>query len=938
VNLLEAAAEFPEQKLFKLPILDPADRHKVLVSWNSTAAPYPADRPLHHLIEEQVARTATAVAVESGEFCLTYGQLNQQANRLAQYLRERGVKANEPVAICMKRSPDLAVAMLATLKAGGLYVPIDPNYPGERVKYMLEDCQARIVLTQSTENLPASAQISDVFCMDRDWEQVATREDGDLACDVVGQDLAYIIYTSGSTGAPKGTEITHSALVNFLYSMQQQPGLKASDILFSVTSPSFDIFGLELWLPLLVGARVVLASQEEVVDGAQLCKGLMKSQATVMQATPATWRMLLVAGAPISRSLKALCGGETLPADLAVDLLSRGIELWNMYGPTETTVWSTIEPIKDTRERITIGRPVANTAAYVLDSNMQPVPIGVTGELFLAGAGVARGYFRRPELTEEKFLSDPFGTFAAGRMYRTGDLARFLADGRLECLGRTDHQIKIRGYRIEPGEIEARLAAHPQLAQAVVVLRQDRNQNQRLIAYIVACDGQSVPATVELQRFLRERLPDYMIPSAFVALPSLPLTPNGKVDRKALPAPHQNDPVAVGSANPAVNQCLTPQESILTDLWKELLDVSSILPTDDFFALGGHSLLAARMFSRLEQQYRRPLPVALLFRSPTIRTLAREIDNYPPTVEGPKIFTFRANGQKPPLILMPSLDGSVLMWRDLVLQLPDDRPVGGVYLAGDSMFAENLRMADLARLIAVEIVEHYPNGPYHLAGYSFGGMLAFEVAVQIKALGKEVGILTVMDIGPEQMHVGSALEVLYYSGQIATNILIRSWDALRNERWSKLVSLVFRRLNLLWRYWFTRKDNPTSDYDMAYEYLFAGVDLPERLHQRITVNLRRGIGFKPGKYAGNLLLLRSTKRSMFGPFQRDLGWGEHVAGKVDVVALKGAHNDVIDLQQLQAVSGILSETFATYDEENGPTQPPKTLRFTPESTVHRKAR
>ncbi len=451
LELLNSVTNNPDQPLTHLALLSPAQRAQLLVTWNDTAADYPRQLSVHELLAQQVTRTPDSTALVFGKSRLSYRELDRKANQLARYLQRAGIGRGDLVAVCTERSPELVVGLLGTLKAGAAYVPVDPQYPAARIAGMIEDSDARLLLTTRGCDQAIGA-ISDKprLCLDRDWHEVA-----DLDCDKLTEtsdplDLAYVIYTSGSTGKPKGVQITHRALVNFLWSMRERPGLKADDVLLSVTSFSFDIFGLELFLPLIVGARVELTGGEEMVDGRLLAERLARCGATVLQATPVSWRMLLAVGFRPSNKLKALCGGEALSPDLAAELLETGVDLWNMYGPTETTIWSCVEQVRAANDRIiSIGRPIANTQAYVLDAQMQPTPIGVVGQLYLGGVGLALGYLRRPELTAEKFVPNPFRSHERELIYDTGDLARFLPDGRLECVGRIDHQVKIRGFRIE---------------------------------------------------------------------------------------------------------------------------------------------------------------------------------------------------------------------------------------------------------------------------------------------------------------------------------------------------------------------------------------------------------------------------------------------------------------------------------------------------------
>ncbi|MEA2601550.1 MAG: hypothetical protein QOF89_2542, partial [Acidobacteriota bacterium] len=593
-ELLAAVVVSSTLGLAEVSLLPAAERRQLLVEWNATERETPAGC-VHEWIAAQAARTPDAVAVVFGGESLTCRQLDRRANGLALRLLEQGVGPEVRVGIALERSLEMVVALLGVLKAGGAYVPLDPSYPAERLAFMREDAGLATVLTE--ESL-------------RDIPEVARAPRSGVGAD----NAAYVIYTSGSTGRPKGVQISHGALANFLASMAETPGLTSEDRLLAVTSLSFDIAGLELYLPLMVGGRLVLASREEAADGRRLRELIAESGATVLQATPATWHMLLESGWQGGEGLKALCGGEALSPVLAASLRQRVGSLWNVYGPTETTVWSTVEEIRG-EGPILVGRPIANTEAYVLDGVGQPAPVGVPGELLLGGAGLARGYLGGPELTAERFVPDPFGR--GSRLYRTGDLARYRADGRLECLGRIDYQVKVRGFRIELGEIEAALGRHPEVAAAVVVAREEGSGDRRLVAYVVT-RRTGADLSDELRSWVRQSLPEYMVPAAWMFLAELPLTPNGKVDRKALPAPVSE---AGGAVAPR-----TPTEEVLAGIWARVLGLESVGSEDRFFHLGGHSLLATQVISRVREAFGVELPLRQIFETPTLAGLARSID------------------------------------------------------------------------------------------------------------------------------------------------------------------------------------------------------------------------------------------------------------------------------------------------------------------------
>ncbi|WP_315790941.1 amino acid adenylation domain-containing protein [Fischerella sp. JS2] len=623
-TLLSGIVANPEQRLEALPLLSEAEQQQLLVEWNDTEAEYP-NQCIHQLFAAQVERTPDAVAVVFQDEQLTYTQLNQRANQLAHYLQKLGVKPEVLVGICLPRSVEMLVGLLAILKAGGAYVPIDPAYPQQRLALMLEDAQVSVLLTSVELAGQLPEHQAKVVCLDADWEKISKQSIDNPINKASTENLAYVIYTSGSTGRPKGVQIPHGAVVNFLSTMRQTPGLTQDDILLSVTTLSFDIAALELYLPLIVGARLIVVSREVASDGVQLSKQLDLHQANVMQATPATWRLLLGAGWQGSKQLKILCGGEALDRSLASQLLERSKQVWNLYGPTETTIWSAVQIVENKTEQtdsiVSTGRPIANTQFYVLDQHQRLVPIGVPGELYIGGAGVARGYLNRPELTAEKFIPNPFHKEAGGRLYKTGDLVRLRSDSSMEFLGRIDNQVKLRGFRIELGEIEAFLNQYPGVETSIVLSREDQPDSQRLVAYVVLQPNQT-QTIPELRHFLKSKLPNYMVPTAFVTLEALPLTPNGKVDRRALPAPDQTRPELETTYQPPQNDL----EQTIANIWQEVLHVNEVGIYDNFFELGGQSLLLVQVHSKLQKILPRDLSLVEMFQYPTISSLAKYLN------------------------------------------------------------------------------------------------------------------------------------------------------------------------------------------------------------------------------------------------------------------------------------------------------------------------
>ncbi|GAC1348926.1 MAG: hypothetical protein NVSMB19_01510 [Vulcanimicrobiaceae bacterium] len=640
-TLLEACVATPACPVSRLPLLAVAERRRLAGEWNGTAAEIPRGRSVADLVEAQAARHPGAVAVADEDTALTYGELLAGAASMAARLRAAGVVPGTLVAVALDRSAGMLTALLGIWKAGAAYVPIDPGFPPLRLAENLVDCRPPVIVTERAlrtfvddvvsgaalvapadgrEAAPYRPQI--LTLEDASGSRAGAASDTPPASSerrATAEDLAYVIYTSGSTGRPKGVAVRHASVVNFLTSMAREPGLAATDVVLAVTTLSFDIAGLELWLPLTVGARVFIAPRSAAADGARLLRLLETAGATMMQATPATWQLLLAAGWDGRAGLTMLCGGEAMPPELAAQLVARGRALWNMYGPTETTIWSALQCVT-AGSPIRLGRPIANTQLHVLEPGGDLAPFGVAGELHIGGAGVAAGYHGRPQLTAERFVADPFATAAGARLYRTGDLVRRERNGSLEFLGRLDQQVKLRGFRIELGDVEAALTACSGVAQTTVVLHDDPRTGPRLIAYYTS--RAPVAEAADLRRALAKRLPEYMVPAHFVRLPSLPLTANGKLDRAALPDP------ATLEREPAARTA-PPQTAIEVEIaavWRGLLGVTSLGRDDDFFALGGHSLLAVRALNALNELFAVRLTLATLFEVRTIAGVGAAIE------------------------------------------------------------------------------------------------------------------------------------------------------------------------------------------------------------------------------------------------------------------------------------------------------------------------
>ncbi len=621
LSILTAITDDATAAITDISLLSDAEKQMMLTHWNQTQLPYDLSVPVSRLFEQQVSLYPEKTAACFKEFQLSYAQLNMRANQVAHYLHSLDIGRNAVVGIYMDRSLEMLIGVIGIMKSGAAYMPLDPAFPLDRISFMIEDSATPLILTQAHLTQTISHHDAQVLCIDTDRDTIEPFPTTNLSQTPPAEDIAYLIYTSGSTGLPKGVQIPNRALINFLLSMQEAPGIEVNDVVLAETTLSFDIAGLELFLPLISGASIALVDKETGYDGALMQQAIDRYGATILQATPASWRILLESGWQGSSRLKALCGGEALPQELAAQLLNCCREVWNMYGPTETTIWSTVSRIESTDEPILIGRPIANTTIYILDDKLCPAPIGVPGELHIGGDGLARGYLNRPELTEEKFISAPFSEHPDMRIYKTGDLARYRADGRIECLGRLDHQVKIRGFRIELGEIETHLSENPAVRKNVVIAREDSPGNKYLAAYIVPETGLQ-PSSQQLRTYLQGFLPDYMIPSAFVTVDTLPLTPNGKIDRRALPVPE----ISMQTNQTAFEAPRTPMEKTIAAIWSEVLGVDQVGIYDNFFNLGGHSLIATRVVAKLRaSDLALEVPVRTLFEQPTIAELTEWI-------------------------------------------------------------------------------------------------------------------------------------------------------------------------------------------------------------------------------------------------------------------------------------------------------------------------
>jgi amino acid adenylation domain-containing protein len=900
----------PAEKIAGMSMLTAAERQQLLVGWNDTKRDYPRETPLAALVEAQVERTPNAIAVVHGEQQLTYADLNDQANQLAHELRKHGAGPNQLVGLCVDRSLGLIVGLLAIVKAGAAYLPLDPMLPAERLRYMLEDSGVQIIVTEKS----LLGELSEfagtmVLLEDAGWLS-NPRNNPSIA--VRPEDLAYLIYTSGSTGKPKGVQVPRGALTNCLWSMREWLELTEHDRLLAVTTISFDMAGPEIWLPLLVGATTVVASRESTFDGNAL-RGLLEQHSiTLLQATPVTWRLLFDAGWRGEPDLQAVCGGEAMPPELAAQLAPVVKRAWNFYGPTETTIWSTGYRLTSGEQPILIGRPLANTRCYILDEQQQPVPIGVIGELYIGGDGLACGYRNRPELTAEKFVADPFLESGA-RMYRTGDMARYRVDGNIECLGRLDQQVKIRGYRIELGEIEAALKDQPEIDHAVVIAREDSTGDKRLAAYLVAPKALE---SSELRKRLKLFLPDYMLPSAYVFLDRLPVSPNGKIDRNALLAIPETQAARVGIYDAPRSSI----EEVLARIWAVELGVQRIGIHDDFFEMGGDSLSAVRLMMKTRALFPEFQPsFALLLKSPTVAQFAHALRGRQP--HGSYLVAMREGSERPPLFCVHGAGGNVFSTRDLASAMPLGQPVYCFQARGlDGQSAPFSSVEETAQCYIDEIRKVRPHGPYFLSGGCYGGLVVFEMARRLHALGEDVAMVAMIDTRNSAYgRFISKPRLLYFYASFLLRRSTHHLKALGRTKPRDWVSFFSGRASA-----FLNQARGLNGAAPAGHGNPSAIDAPpadgeapvgpgdwmevlDRIEEAARAAERN---FIPKPYDGHLLVFRPKTRDD-DPFRDEaLGWRPLAMGGVTAYELEGDHLGITSEPRVQKLAELLAKHLA----------------------------
>lgn len=751
-TLLEAVVADPTQPVATVPLLTPEERHKIIYEWNDTKAPAPTQFCLHQMVEHQVAKTPDAVAVLFEGQAFTYRQINERANRLAHYLRTLSFGPGTLVGVCLQRRVEMIVAVLGVLKSGAAYVPLDAVYPPDRLAFMLEDTKAPVVLTQRAlrDRLPATE--AKLLCLDELDAELAVQSADNPTGSISSDSRAYIIYTSGSTGRPKGVILRHAPAVNLIHRVNTTFKVGPGDRLLFVTSLSFDLSVYDVYGTLAAGSTLRIATEAELRDPERLVRILKEEPITFWDSAPPMLQQLspffsLVPAPGPTRLRLVFLSGDWIPVPLPdhVRQTFAGAEVISLGGATEAAIWSNFFSIGEVEPHwpsIPYGKPIQNARYHVLDTSLQPVPVGIAAELHIGGPCLADGYLNRPELTAEKFIPDPFfPNESDAKLYKTGDLARYFPDGNLEFLGRIDHQVKVRGYRIELGEIETVLVQHPAVRESVVVARSDSSGQKVLVGYVVFRPGQQTSVET-LRQFMAAKLPEYMVPQHIVMLEKFVLSPNGKIDRKALPAPEQ----AQESCQRRIITARDETEQMLVAIWEDVLKLNPISVIDSFFDLGGHSLLATQLVAKIKQLLGVSVPLASLFTSPTVEKLAKQIRQDVQIAPG-YLVRLHPEGTKPPLFLIPGIGGHVYLFHKFAQRLGSDQPVYGLKAIGiDGSERPPDRIEDIAARYIQEVTAICPNGPLQLGGYSLGAQIAFEMAVRLQQQGRQVDRLLVFDM------------------------------------------------------------------------------------------------------------------------------------------------------------------------------------------------
>jgi amino acid adenylation domain-containing protein len=915
-TLLESIVANPEQRILDLPLLTAPERQQLLIDWNKTTRDYKQNKCFHQLFETQVEQSPNAIAVVFEDKRLTYRELNIQANQLAHHLQQLKVGPDVLVGICLERSLEMIVGLLAIFKAGGAYLPLDPTYPQERLNFMLEDAKVSILLTHSClVSLFGEDREDLIVCIDKNWATITQYSQENPTSLVKFDNLAYIIYTSGSTGKPKGVLVEHRGLSNLAQAQIDVFNVQPSHRILQFASLSFDAAIFEIVMGLATGASLYLAKKEHILPGKALLQFLREKAITHVTLPPAVLAALPTESLPTLQTI--ICAGETCSQEIVKQWWSAKRRFFNAYGPTEATVWSSIAEIQTPDATPSIGQPIANTQIYILDQHLQPVPIGIPGELYISGHGLARGYLNQPKLTAQKFIPNLFSKQKSIRLYKTGDLARYKPNGDIEFLGRLDNQLKIHGFRIELLEIETVLSQYESVKQAIVIVQENTYHDKYLIAYIVF-NSKQLPTTIELRNFLKEKLPEYMVPKAFVTLDSLPLTPHSKVDRLVLKSLETSTHILRDKA------FITPRsltESKLAKIWEEILNIEQVGIHDNFFDLGGDSLLTVRLLEQIRKQFERDLSLTELFLNPNIENLAASLTSQTEFPSWSPLVPIQPLGSNPPFFCVHPIFGVVFPYYELAHHLGKNQPFYGLQPIGlDGKNAPLTRIEDMAAHYIEAIRSVQPQGPYFLGGWSFGGLVAFEMAQQLQKSGDKVAVLAMLDtLAPISDNVPSFPKALKFFLDTVTRyiwpfffdyfyLMIASNQKQINNFTSRIPHFL-KLTNWLRNHPYSHflfKDKSSANLISEESRLRLLSEFSIRPMLRVFyANSQAVLNYVPKVYPQQITLLKTSIKSNILKPDPSMGWNKLAIGKTEIHSIPGNHLTMLRKPHIQ----VLAETL-----------------------------